>query len=317
MIQKILTPTRPQPDTLVAIYIIKAYGESRFPGIGNAHIEITPIPPSHSESDLEAAGILLFDLGGGRFDHHGKTPITTCSHLVASYLGIQDDPSLKKLLDYAYRDDTQGKGTISNDPLDRAFGLSGLIAVLNKKYPDNSMYVINAILPLLDAHHDEEYKRVMLFPREIETLTLQGHFFTETIDQRDKKLSVAFIQSDNLSLPGYLRSQIGGKYDVVVQQKPTGHVNILTKPLKRPDLRQLAALIRATESQLRGKNLLLTDQELSANGRINEVPEWYLDPATNSLQNGGAQPGTIPPTQIPWEQFPIICKEGLGLRVFI
>lgn len=316
MIQKILTPTRPQPDTLVALYIIKAYGENRFPGISSANVEISGMPPIQDESALEGAGIIMFDMGGGRFDHHGKVPVTTCSYLVAEYLGVHEDPSLKKLLDYAYRDDTQGKGTISSDPLDRAFGLSGLTAALTKQFPAEPMRTANIVLPLLDAHHTEEYKRFEVFPQEISTAKTEGRFSEASFPQRDKVLLVAFIQSDNLGLPGYLRSQIGGRYDVVVQQIPSGHVNILTRPLKRPDLRQLTALIRAKEVQLKGANLLLTDQEMAAGGKIKEVPEWYLDLATNSLQNGGAQPGLISATKIPWEEFPALCREGLGLNVF-
>ncbi len=35
----IVLPVRPQPDTLVAIFLLKEYGEVKFPGIKNAKIE--------------------------------------------------------------------------------------------------------------------------------------------------------------------------------------------------------------------------------------------------------------------------------------
>jgi len=316
MIRTIFTPTRPQPDTLVAIYILKKFGGTKFPGVENAELVVNPMPPVQTESELEQEGIILFDLGGGRFDHHNKTPVTTCSKLVADFLEVGEDPSLTKLLDYAYRDDTQGKGTVSTDPIDRALGLSGLITALNKKYPTHSNYIADLILRLLEAHHDEESKRFQEFPNEISKLQSEGKFSEIMVKQRDKKLKVCFTESATVGLPGFLRSQLGGRYDIVVQRLPSGHVNILTRPTKRPDIRQLAALIRAREAHARSKNLLLSDRELSKTGRINEVPEWYFDPATNSIQNGGIQPKDIPTTKISWDMFPGICEEGLSLKVF-
>src|SRR5690606_24741326 len=150
--------TRPQPDTLVAIYLIKRYGVEKLPDIENAKIITDNSIPEFQEEFFEKQGIILFDIGKGRFDHHQKEPVTTCSQLVADFLNISHDPSIKKLLDYAYRDDTLGKGTISTDALDRAFGLSGLIAALNKKYSEKTQLVSNFILPLIEAHHDEELR---------------------------------------------------------------------------------------------------------------------------------------------------------------
>lgn len=312
MIHTIITPTRPQPDTLVALYIMKTYGTERFPGVADARVDIVSLPPTGSEIDLEQQGILLFDLGHGRFDHHGKHPVTTCSFLVAQYLGVDQDPSLKKLLDYAYRDDTQGKGTISRDPLDRAFGLSGLVAALNKKYPDDHQIVISVVLHLLGAHHEEEYRRFHEFPVLIQELTDNKLLNDLTVSAQGKNIKTIFVVSDNYGLPGYLRSQIGGSYDLVIQKTSRGHVNILTRNATRTDLSKLAQVVRAQELASQGKPNTVTSEQLSAHARITEVPEWYYDPATNSLQNGGTQPGTIAPTHIPWEAFPELVKEAFS-----
>ena len=313
MIKTIFIPTRPQADTLVAIYILKKYGEARFPGVSDAEVAVNPNPPTETEEALEQEGIILFDLGGGRFDHHQRTPATTCSQLVADFLEVGDDPSLGKLLEYAYRDDTQGKGIISTDPIDRALGLSGLITALNKKYPTHANYIADLILRLLEAHHDEESKKFQDFPNEITKLQTEGKFSEITVKQRDKKLRVAFTESDMMGLPGYLRSQLGGRYDLIVQRLSSGHVNILTRPTKRPDLRPLAAAVRSREFQATHNTMiLLPDRILSQPGKIAEVSNWYFDPATNSLQNGGANPGSTEATKIPWSEFATIVSQGMS-----
>src|SRR3989344_4683341 len=90
-------PTRPQPDTVVAIFLLKTFGEKKFPGIGNATVEIHPtLAPEESFDSLLPRGILALDIGGGQLDHHGKDKCTT--ELTAEYLGIVKDPSLVQLL---------------------------------------------------------------------------------------------------------------------------------------------------------------------------------------------------------------------------
>jgi hypothetical protein len=38
--------------------------------------------------------------------------------------------------------------------------------------------------------------------------------------------------------------------------------------------------------------------ELAKPGKIDSIPEWYFDPATNSIQNGGMAPKDVKPTKI-------------------
>ncbi len=310
---KIILPTRPQPDTIVAIFILKKFGETLFPGIKEAMVEFWQvIPESENEESLDKKGVILIDLGGGRFDHHGARSQTTASNLITSYLGISDDPALAKLIEYARRDDFYGKGTISNDPIDRAFGLSSLIAVLNKSLVKNPAKVIDIILPLLVAHYNEESKRTKELPQEFEEKLARGEAEIFEVRQRDKKLKVVIVNSESGSLAGYLRSQNGGKFDVVAQWLPSGHVNILTRPTKRIDLRSLTALLRLEEATASGSELSIGVRDLARFGRIKEIPEWYYDPATNSIQNGGLNPKEIKPTKIPRDKFKKIMELGLS-----
>lgn len=314
----IVLPVRPQPDTIVAIFILKLFGRERFPGVENASFAFWPkLPNEQTAEQLEQTGHLLIDLGGGRFDHHNKDPKTTASALVATELNAAANPSLTKLLAYAERDDFYGKGTISEDTIDRALGLSGLIAALNKSWPQHPEYVIAAVLPLIDGHWQEENRRANEFPAEVETQRRAGKVSELTVKQRDKKLKVILLESDNVGLAGYLRSQLGGRYDVVVQKTAAGYVNILTRPTKHIDLRGLAAIIRVKEACSVGRTLSDNFRRLAIPGRLNEVPDWYYDTATNSLLNGGLLPtADIHPTRLSLSDLEIIIPLGLTGQTF-
>ena len=298
-VSKIAIPTRPQPDTIVAIFILKTFGKDLFPGIDKAVLEVaSKIPETETFASMLKKGTLLLDIGGGDLDHHGKNPPVTCAELVCSLFGISDKPALSKLLDYVRRDDMSGKGTVSADALDRAFGLSGLVTALNKIHADDAPHVVSTVLPLIEAHYLEEVKRTEELPREFKEAVEAKKVDTFEVRQRDKKLKVVIIETENMSMLGYLRSQLGGAFDVVVRRSASGHVNILTRPTKRVDLRSLALVIRLEEGNKRGAMVKDDPRHLSSAGKLPEVPNWYYDTATNSILNGGSSPKDAEPTVI-------------------
>lgn len=311
--QKIILPTRPQPDTILGIFFLKNFGKEKYPGIEKAGIEIwQELPKNETPISLEKKGALVLDLAKGKFDHHqtGKT----LSQLIAEDLEIADDPAISKLLKYSERDDKYGLGTISSDSIDRTFGLSGLINSLNKAISESPEKVIDAILPLLTAHYMEEKKRTEELPKEFDEKIREKKAEVFELKQDKKKLKVAILESDNISMPGWLRAAEGIKADVVCQKISSGYVNILTRPLKRIDLRWLAAYIRNEEAKLRNRNLQLSTFDLMKPGKVPEIPEWYYDRATNSILNGGTNPRGIEPTVIPFENIRDIIKEALSQK---
>lgn len=316
-IQKIILPTTLQPDTLAAIFLLKKFGEERYPGIKTAGIEIWQVLPEGENAEtLEQKGCLLIDVGEGRYDHHTKLKGATASLLVAHDLEVIEKPAISKLLEYARRDDLFGRGTISQDPIDRAFGLSALIYNLNKSCVGKPERVVEIIMPIFAGHYNEEVRRTEELPAEFEEKKAEGKVLMTEVRHRGKKLSCVCIESDNGSLAGYLRSVAGGKFDLVVQRMSTGHVNILTRPMKRPDLRGLACLVRIREVELGGGELDEEISSLSRPARHPAVKEWYYDRATNSLQNGGLHAKEIPPTKIAWDEFPKLVELGMSEDLF-
>lgn len=309
--KKIIIPTHLQPDTIVAIFLLKKFGKEKYPGIEKAEIEIwNTLPENETSEFLFKKGFFLIDIGGGKFDHHfrGKT----ASQLVVEDLKITGDPALVKLLTFAERADKYGLGTISQDPIDKALGLAGLISSLNKILPASPQRVADIILPIIHAHYLEEKRRYKELPEEFEKKLKEKKAEVFIVKQKRKKLKVVVIESDNPSIVGWLRSSLGKRADVVLQKASSGHVNIITRPLKRPDLRLVAALLREEELRIQNRRVTLPPLDLIKSGKLSEVLEWYYDLATNSILNGGINPKGTPPTSIPFGKIKEIIKEGLS-----
>jgi len=307
----ILLPTRPQPDTIVAIFLLKTFGATCFPGIEHASVEVNPTAPAESFEDLTAKHILPIDVGGGPLDHHGTD--RCASELVADLLQISHDPALAKMLAYAKRDDAFGKGTVSADPLDRAFGLSGLIASLNKQHPGEAQKIIEIVLPLLAAHYDASHKHLIELPAAIEEKKHTGEYTEARVTQGDKRLKVAFVVSDEPGMVTYLRSFQGPRADVVVQRSQLGNrICIVTRQERKVDLSAVAALIRMKEAEVRGIKLPEDSAYWSRDGKTTELPMWYVDPATNSILNVGA---LADDTLIPWDEIQRLVSKGLAIEL--
>lgn len=306
-----------QPDTVAAVFLLKKYGVAHFPGVEDAEVVYwTATEPGKTAEAYEEEGVLLIDLAGSRFDHHrddhGKK--TECaSSLVAKHLGVHGRPELRKLLTYAKRDDLEGKGTISDDPLDRAFGLSGIIMNLNRVYRENPQSIFDFVYAIFEAHVHDEWRRTNELPNEWKKIKSEGGAMEFFACQGKKNLRCVALESENVALPGFLRAYI--KADVVVQRLPSGHTNVITRQQRRVDLRDVMALIRAKEAELKGLNIDMHDHRaVRKPGRLEGLEEWFYDTAANTIQNGGVNPQDIPATLMDLEMITGLVAEGLAMR---
>ncbi len=300
-----------QPDTLLALFLLKKFGEKKFPGVSQAKLKFwTQLPQGKTAKELESSGHILIDIGEGFFDHHRenmeKETKRCVSEIIADYLGIADDSALKKLLAYARRDDLEGKGTISSDPLDRAFGLSGILMNLNKSFPEKLEGIANLVLDIYEAHYVEEEKRTRLMPEEWKKLKGSGKAKEWSLIRGNKQVRIVLVQTDNQSLPGFLRAYI--HVDIVIVRTQTGHANIITQQKKPLDLSGLVAKIRHAEAEKRGVKLDYSEAEWQKPGILAGIPEWFYDTAANSIQNGGIKPQNVPATKLTDEDFQELLK---------
>jgi hypothetical protein len=298
-----------QADTLTALYILKTFGEPFFPGIRNAQVKFwTNIPNNEDPKKLEQEGYLLIDLGG-MFDHHNENETSgekkeCLSTIVAKYLKVDTHPSLKKVIAWAKRDDLQGKGTISEDMLDRAFGLSGLIMNLNRLPQYSPVQIVSMVTPLIDAHVREEYKRNIELPRLWKTLLDTGKAYTFGL--KGNSLKAAYVNTSEVALAGYIRNR--DNVDLVIVRGPAGHINIITKNNSGIDLKPLIKSIRYREAAL--KDAEINEIDLETQGRVVGAEEWYFDTAANTLQNGGANPEGIEPSKISEQEIVDLVKQS-------
>lgn len=308
--------TKIQVDTAISYFLLTMFGEQAFPGIGEAKVEFWTELPDLSVEELESRGYILIDLGMSRFDHHRLGPENnkiTSAYLVAEHLGIQNRPDIQKLLELARRDDLEGKGTISQDPIDRAFGLSALLTNLNKSIPDQPQAVLDLIIPLITGHYLEENRRHELLPKEYNELVAAGKLNHYLIDHTGRKLKVVLVESDNPALAGYLRSSAVGA-GLVIQKTSTGHINFIANQNANVKLHKLAGMIKTREAQ---KNNIaishLSREDMEKSGRTEGLPHWYYDTRANTLQNGGINPKSIPPTLLDIDEVLTLVQEGLNV----
>lgn len=303
-----------QADTAAAVCILHLFGEELFPGVSKAEFAFwTALPQEKTPQEYEAEGYLLLDLGGA-FDHHiineQSGARTQCvATLVARHLGLDTHPALKKILAWAKRDDLEGKGTVSADPLDRAFGLSGIIMNLNRLYHKDPGFVLDTVTNVLDAHIREEYRRHVELPQEWEKLQQEGRAETFLVQQGSAELNSVYLESDNVSLAGFLKA--AHKVDLVIQRASTGHTNIVTQQLRSIDLQPVVAELRLAEVGKDGRPHKIPKDVLHATGSVDVIPEWYYDDAANTIQNGGIHPQGIPATKLSKDEILAILRDTI------
>lgn len=308
---------RPHPDNIVALWLLREFGREQFPGIDTCKLEFwNQVPPGKTADEYEAEGVMLIDIGGGKFDHHREEhhddKQTCATTLVARFLGLADRPELKKLLEYVRRDDLEGRGIVSKDPIDRAFGLSAIVMNLNRDYPDHPEFVIELVTRIVLAHYHEEYRRKVLMPQEWAELQQTGRAQTFTVPAGNEQLKVVMIESDSKALVGFLRAVGDVQADVVVQRLSTGHTNVVTRQTsRRLYLLPAVAAMRRAEAAKLGLTLDVTEEQWQKPRRLEGIDAWYFDTAANTIQNGGAAAENVPPTLLSLAEIRAVLERTL------
>jgi hypothetical protein len=98
-------------DEILAVILLRRYGEAKFPGVSRAEVLLVSDDPKGDDVFYDAEGVIPVGCGGGRFNEHrpssGRIAQQCAATLVADYLGIRDKPGIKELLAEVLRCDTQ------------------------------------------------------------------------------------------------------------------------------------------------------------------------------------------------------------------
>lgn len=308
---------RPHPDNIVALWLLREFGREQFPGIESCKLEFwNQVPAGKTADQYETEGVLLIDIGAGKFDHHREEhhndKQTCATTLVAKFLGVNERPELRKLLEYVRRDDLEGRGIVSKDPIDRAFGLSAVVMNLNRDYPDHPEFVIEMVSRIVLAHYHEEYKRKVLMPQEWAELQQTGRAVQFSVSAGNEVLKIVTIESDSKALVGFLRAVGDVQADVVVQRLSSGHTNVVTRQTnRRLNLLATVAAMRQAEAVKLGIQLNVTAEQWQKPRRLEGIDAWYFDTAANTIQNGGAAAENVPTTLLSLAEIRTILEQTL------
>lgn len=158
----IVTHESPDLDAILSCYLLKKFGESKFPGVSNANIDFVSAGQQYknkSNAELDREGIITVDTGGGRFDTHpdrnnklDKSKLDrSAADLVAEYLDIINHSELKNIIEYTRIYDSTGISLKSTDQVHHLFSIQSLLQGLSIINKGNSAKHIKDGFKLVDC----------------------------------------------------------------------------------------------------------------------------------------------------------------------
>lgn len=295
-IDRIITHRQPHLDELVAIFLLRQYGESLFPGVRRADIEFwrpdTSSLGSRTAEDYEAEGTLLIGIGGGRFDEHavsGKERVAgkCAANLVAEAIRCSRRAEVQNLIRYTSSNDLNGKVA--------GFELAEGVRAMNRLYPDDPLRVWRWTNEWLRAHHAQQVQ----FHREARRAFEERAQIVE-LTLGDQVLKLVSIQTDADQVKAYAFSRFGGFAAVVVQRNSRGNIQVFVNKRYDLDLTPAVAAIRLSELGARGQNPVI-GAEYTEEGMLADVPEWYYFLEGQMLLNGSHTAPDVVPTGLSLE----------------
>jgi hypothetical protein len=306
-IVKILTHERPHLDEIVAIWLLRRFGEKRFPGSSTAEVAFTSArklaEAGLKPEDYEGRGTLLLGIGGGRVDEHptleeGRKGGECTTTLVAKELGVNDDPSLSKILRFVRAADIEGNAS--------PFDVSYVVKLLHAQYPADPQRVIEWALVAIEAKYQEQLQFFTVIKPEFDA---KARIEEVTVGQR--RFRMVTIDSDEDGIHKYARSDYGAKAAVVIQRRSSGNVAVFGNRHAGVDLREVAKLIRLAEREAKGLEVVHDEERLTAEGHALGAEEWFYHRQGQMLLNGSLTQADVPATRLALDRIAELVKIGL------
>jgi hypothetical protein len=304
---ELLTHERPHLDEIVAIWLLRKFGEQRFPGSGTAAVSFTSVrklaEAGLKPEDYEARGMLLLGVGGGRFDEHptleeGRKAGDCATTLVAKELGISDDPALAKILRFVRAADVEGNAS--------PFDVSYVVKLLHPRFPTDPHKVIEWALVAIEAKYEEQRRFFTVVKPEFDAKAK-----VEEIAVGQRRLRVVTIDSDEDGIHKYARSEYGARAAVVIQRRAKGNVAVFGNKQAGVDLREAAKLLRLAEQAAKGQMVTTDEERLTAEGQVPGAEEWFYHKQGQMLLNGSLTQADVPATRLGLDQIAELVKIGI------
>jgi len=297
-ISNVIMPNKPHLDPITAYYLLLRYGNEKFPGISEAKLffwDSGTDPDAQTLKKWNEEGSLLIDVAGGEFDHH-LIEGGFSSLLVAKYLGIDENPEMKAILEYLREDDNHG--------LHNKFGdLAHIVKMMHKQNIDIQK-IFELIFLALNSmvYFDDEAKK------EFEAKSI-----IHKVKRGKNKMKVAVIESASQNVAKYAMQN--ERVGVVIQRRPTGHIMIFTNNIYKIDLRDAIGAIRKKELELLGKEI--PDLRiLKKEGKHPDVQHWYYHRSLNAILNGSDALSDTPATKLELDKIVEIVLFSVSTEYF-
>jgi hypothetical protein len=302
-----VTHERPHLDEIVAIWLLRKFGEKRFPGVASATVSFTTLrklaEAGLKPEDYEEQGTLLLGIGGGRFDEHPtiqeeRKADDCAATLVAKELGVSDDPSLAKILRFVRAADVQGNAS--------PFDISYVVKLLHARYPEDPDRAIEWALVAVEAKYQEQVRFFTVVKPEFDA---KARVEEATIGRR--RLRMVVIDSDEDGIHKYARSEFGARAAVVVQRRSTGNVAVFGNKQAGVNLIEAAKLIRLAEREAKGLKFAHDEERLLAEGYAPGAEEWFYHKQGQMLLNGSLTQADVPATRLSLDRIAELVKIGI------
>ncbi len=304
----IVTHPAPDLDALLSVYLLRRHGGHRFPGVEACPLRFmapAEVEDAGGAEVLEAAGDLVVDIGGGRFDNHPRAGVpdsgdleASAAELVAEHLGVRQRRELGKLLEFCSRQDLRGESIHSRDPVDHAIALPAVIAGLNLLHPDDGAEVYRAVEPVLDA-----------------IVATEAAWFEALDDaRRARRSDVGGVQVMSMESRSPAAARAGrylGADLLVVRYLPHGHVACTMRrdgKLRGMTLEGLARRFRRAESRARGRGG-------DGTGAVGMHDGWFLHQSRRILNKGSPKAPDVEATCLGLEQLHDMARAEVATYV--
>lgn len=209
---------------LVAVFLLRSFGETQYPGIQQAQIEFmeAPLPPQE--------GVLTLERG---------TTAPTYTDTVAQQLDLHRHQELQNIIHWGTQQKRQ------RFPFDMATAIENLV-----EHSDiSNAQALQTALALLQAHVIAEQHHHYTLPDEWKAAREQERVTNYTMQHNGDELSVLRIESNMAQLIQYLFSLDSVKTDIIVQQKNEGVVRIMANPESTVHLHSVYNILRVEEKR--------------------------------------------------------------------
>ncbi|MBU1118840.1 hypothetical protein KKH43_03090 [Patescibacteria group bacterium] len=269
----IYVPKDITPDTLIAVFLLKEFGDTIFPGIHQARIDrISELKKGETSKSLEHIGIVPLGFDDARFT---SNKIKTLTEQIAKYLDLQDENAVTELTN-----------TAKNKSGEEYESFYSILQNLIDEYQENSNKAFKAAHPVIRAHFNSLRQELEPIPTEYMQKLNEGKVHAFITKQKDKELRVIVIESSHPEMAPFLHNHKEIEADIVGQKFDGGHINITTKHRLKVDLGDVAAIVRIED--IRKKKVPFDNinwNDIREPGRLEYMEEWLYDPEEGTILN--------------------------------